>query len=156
MQPVSDQNLSPTQVIQLTRAMLSVALVDAIQPVEAALIGQFYETSRSEDMPSTAAVLANPRAHPLDPAELAGSPAEFADTLVLMCLMTAYADGRLSAEERAHVQAIASAAGLSAARFDALLAQVRDELVGALSHLPDAGSVAAVVRELAASDPAAP
>ena len=73
----------------------------------------------------------------------------FADTVVLMCLMTAYADGHLSAAEREHIQALATTLGLDEARFEAHLAQVRDDLVGALSHLPDAGSVAAVVRELA-------
>ncbi|OGB33613.1 MAG: hypothetical protein A3F78_01900 [Burkholderiales bacterium RIFCSPLOWO2_12_FULL_61_40] len=150
MPPVQDQNLSPAQVTQLTKAMLSVALVDDIQPAEAALIGQFYESSRSADMPTTAAVLADPKAHPFDAAALAGSSAEFADTVVLMCLMTAYADGSLSAAEREHIQSIATTLGVDAARFETHLAQVRDELVGALSHLPDAGSVAAVVKELEA------
>jgi tellurite resistance protein len=150
MHAMPDQNLSPEQVIQLTRAMLSVASVDDIQPAEAALIGQFYESSRNDAMPTTAAFLADPAARVFDAAALAGSTAEFADTVVLMCLMTGYADGQLSAEERSHVQAIAMALGLDAARFEAHLAQVRDDLVGAISHLPDAGSVAAVVRELSA------
>lgn len=152
MNAIKDQELSPTQVIQLTQAMLSVALVDGIHPAEAALIGQFYESSRSADMPSTAAVLARPDASPFDAAQFAGVPAAFADTVVLMCLMTAYADGHLSASERACVQTLASTMGVDAARFEAHLSQVRDELVGALSHLPDAASVAAVVRELASGD----
>ena len=132
--------------------MLSVALVDGIHPAEAALIGQFYESSRSADMPSTATVLASPDARNFDASALSGSAPEFADTAVLMCLMAAYADGRLSPAERSHVQAIATALGVKADRFDVLLAQVRDELVGAISHLPDAGSVAVVVKELAATD----
>lgn len=143
-----DQNLSPTQVIELTKAMLSVACVDDIQPAEAALIGQFYESSRRPDMLSTASFLADPQAREFDAARLIGSSAAFADTVVLMCLMTGYADGRLSAAELDYVQAIASTLGLDAERFNAHLEQVRDELVGALSHLPDAGSVAVVAREL--------
>lgn len=150
MHPIHDQNLLPAQVTALTQAMLSVALVDGIHPAEAALIGQFYESARSADMPSTAAVLARPDAHTFDPGALAGSTPEFADTVVLMCLMAAYADGHLSPAERSHVQTLATALGLDGDRFDALLAQVRDELVGALSHLPDAGSVAVVVKELEA------
>lgn len=150
MHTMPDQNLSPAQVIQLTRAMLSVAQVDSIQPAEAALIGQFFETSRSADMPTTATFLASATAQQFDAKELAGSAAPFADTVVLMCLMTAYADGNMSAGELSHVQAIATTLGLDAARFEAHLAQVRDDLVAALSHLPDAGSVAAVVHELAA------
>jgi len=87
-----------------------------------------------------------------DIATLQGSSAEFADTVVLMCLMTAYADGNLSPAERSHIQAIATTLGLDAAHFEAHLAQVRDELVGAISSLPDAGSVAVVVKELKAGD----
>lgn len=152
MHPIQDQALSPQQVTQLTQAMLSVANIDGIQPAEAALIGQFYETSRSADMPTTAALMASPEACQFNAVDLAGSPAEFADTAVLMCLMAAYADGHLSPAERTYVQTIATSLGVDAPRFEALLAQVRDELVGALSHLPDAGSVAVVVKELAAAD----
>ena len=54
MNPIQDQDLTPAQVTQLTKAMLSVAMVDGIHPAEAALIGQFYESSRSADMPTTA------------------------------------------------------------------------------------------------------
>ena len=145
-----DQDLSSTQLIQLTKAMLSVASVDDIQPAEAALIGQFYESSRRVDMPTTASFLADPVSRQFDAKDLTGSTAAFADTVVLMCLMTAHADGELSAAERSHVQSIATILGLDDARFNAHLEQVRDELVGALSHLPDAGSVAVVARELSA------
>jgi tellurite resistance protein len=145
-----DQNLSPAQVAQLTQAMLSVALVDGIHPAEAALIGQFYESSRSADMPTTATALAMD-ARAFDARSLLPCDAEFADTVVLMCLMAAYADGSLSTAERSHVQATATALGVDAARFEAHIAQVRDELVGALSHLPDTASVAAVVQKLHAA-----
>lgn len=148
MPTIQDQNLSATQVIQLTQAMLSVALVDGMHPAEAALIGQFYESSRQADMPTTAAMLSG--AHVFDTSAMAGCPPEVADTVVLMCLMTGYADGSLSADERALVQSYAAALGVDAARFEALLGQVRDELIGAISHLPDAESVANVVRELSA------
>ncbi len=149
MHTMSDQNLSPAQVNTLTRAMLSVARVDSIQPAEAALIGQFYETSRNMDMPTTATFLASSTAHEFATSELTGSTAAFADTVVLMCFMTAYADGNLSADELTHIQTIAKSLEMETTRFDAHLARVRDDLVAALSHLPDAGSVAAVVRELA-------
>ena len=105
MQAIHDQNLSSAEVVLLARAMLSVATIDGIHPSEAALIGQFYESSRSADMPPTASVLVK-------------------------------------------AQAIATATGMATARFDALLADVRDQLVGALAHLPDSGSVANVLGEL--------
>jgi tellurite resistance protein len=152
MNPMQDQDLSPAQVTQLTKAMLSVALVDGIHPAEAALIGQFYESSRTPDMPDTGTVLATPADRALDVTALKGSNPALADTVVLMCLMTAYADGQLSPAERAHIQDIATTLAVDAARFESHLAQVRDSLVGALSHLPDAGSVAKVVQELSAED----
>jgi len=69
MNPMQDQNLSSTQVIQLTKAMLSVASIEGIAPAEAALIGQFYESARSADMPATASLMASPdtRKHRLIP-----------------------------------------------------------------------------------------
>lgn len=151
MHPMSDQHLSPAQVTQLTQAMLSVALVDGIHPAEAALIGQFYESSRSADMPSTATTLAMD-ASAFDAHSLLPCAPEFADTVVLMCLMAAYADGDFSSAERAHVQALAATLGIGAARFELHIGQVRDGLVGALSHLPDTASVAAVVQKLNAAD----
>lgn len=148
MAPMQDRNLDETQLTQLTQAMISVAMVDGIQPAEAALIGRFYEASRSPAMPTVEAVMARPGNQPFNAAVLAGSTADFADTLVLMCLMTGYADGNLTPAERRQVQSFADLMGVDATRFNMHLAQVQDELVGALSHLPDAGSVAAVVREL--------
>ncbi len=146
MDAMQDQELSPTQLVLLTQAMLSVAKVDGIHPAEAALIGQFYESSRSADMQATTQVLADTAS--LDLTSLAGSPAGFADTVVRMCLMTGHADGAFTDAERIQVQSIATALGVDAQRLDAHLAQVRDDLVGALSHLPDAGSVAKVVGAL--------
>ena len=152
MTVMNDQNLSPAQVLQITRAMLLVAGVDGIQSAEAALIGQFYEASRTADMPPVQLLITESEAQPFKTTDLAGSSGEFADTLILMCLMTAYADGQLSQGERNQIQSVASALGIDSARMQAHLAQVRDELIGALSHLPDAASVAAVVGELAAID----
>jgi hypothetical protein len=63
-----------------TRAMLSVALVDGIHPAEAALIGQFYESSRTPDMPTTAAVLASPGAQTFNATALAGKALLFDGT----------------------------------------------------------------------------
>jgi uncharacterized tellurite resistance protein B-like protein len=148
MNAMTDRDLSPEQVVQLTQAMLSVAAMDGIQPAEAALIGRFYEASRNPAMPPVEAMIAGSAASRFEPASLAGSPADFADTVVLMCLMTAYADGHISPAERSHVLAIATAMGMAETRLQAHLAQVQDDLVGALAHLPDTGSVAAVMREL--------
>lgn len=141
---MQDQTLSPDQVLQLTAAMLSVAAVDGIQDAELALIRDFYEAARSDGMPPATALGTPAFSGPA----LAPSTPEFAETAVLMCLMTAYADGRLSAGEWSRVQAIAQSLGADSGKLDTLTAQVRDELSAALAGLPDAGSVAKVVAEL--------
>lgn len=148
MSVVQDRNLTPAQVMQLTQAMLSVAAIDGMHPAEAALISDFYESSRSAEMPAVTSVMSEAASAALELQTLANSDRGFADTVVLMCLMCGYADGKLSDAEHAHVQKIAMATGLDDAAFQAHLAQVRDELTGAISHLPDAGSVAAVVGKL--------
>ncbi len=148
MTTVQDQNLTPQQVTELTQAMLSVALVDGIAPAEAALIGQFYEASRTPDMPSTTRMLSTKTPPAFNAQAWAGCAPEVADTVVLMCLMTGHADGQFSAGERELAWSIAQTLGLGVARFDGLLAQVRDQLIGAISHLPDAGSIAKVVGKL--------
>lgn len=146
MQTIADISLTPTELMALTKAMLAVASVDAMVPAEAALIGQFYESSRSADMPTTLSVLSGSQA--FEPHELAGCTDDVADALILMSLMAGYADGRLSAAELALVRGFATSLKLSDDRFDALLGRVRDELIGSLSHLPDAPSVAKVLRSL--------
>ena len=62
--------------------------------------------------------------------------------------MVAYADGELSAAERAAVSKVAGNLGLAADRVEHILAQIKDFMLSHLSGLPDAGSVAVVAKEL--------
>jgi uncharacterized membrane protein YebE (DUF533 family) len=134
--------------MQLTKAMLSVALVDGLHPTESALIHQFYDSARSAEMPPADAVMEGNATQQYKVSELAGSSPEFADTLVLMCLMTGYADGNLSPAEREHINSIVAALGMTEQQLAAHLAHVQNDLIGALSHLPDSASVAKVFGEL--------
>ena len=145
---VKDQNLSPAQVTLLTKAMLSVAMRDGLHPAEAGLISNFYEGSRGDDMPTMQAMLDAVKASPLKVGELSGSAPEFAETVMLMCLMTAYADGSFSASERDYVKSLAAVLGIDEERFSGYLAQVHNELIGAVSNLPDSASVAKVFGKL--------
>ena len=139
--------LSGDQVLALAASMLSTAHVDGVHPQETALIRQFYDGAGVAGLPPFSAVEGmGPKADALL-GKVAGDTA-FAEQLVLMCFATAYADGALSDAERAHVEKIATAAGLAAPRTTELLEQVKDSLIGALSHLPDAESVAKLAREL--------
>ena len=138
---------SGDQVLALAASMLSTAHVDGVHPQEVALIRQFYEGAGVSGLPPFAEIEGmGPKAEAL--LKKVGGDTAFAEQLVLMCFATAYADGALSDAERAHVQKIATGAGLGAARVEELLEQVKDSLIGALSHLPDAASVANLAREL--------
>ena len=148
MNAVKDQNLSPAQVTLLTKAMLSVAVLDGLHPAETALISQFYDSTRSEAMPTTQAMIEAGKASPFKISELTGSTAEFAETVLLMCLMTAYADGSFGQAERDYINSIAGALGIKEEQLATHLAHVHNDLIGALSNLPDSASVAKVFGEL--------
>ena len=148
MNAVKDQNLSPAQVTLLTKAMLSVAVLDGLHPAETALIRQFYENTRSEDMPTTQAMIEARTASQFKVSDLSGGTPVFAETVLLMCLMTAYADGSFSQAERDHIQSIAGALGINEDQLATHLAHVHNDLIGSLSNLPDSASVAKVFGEL--------
>lgn len=143
-QPPSDVMPLP-QVMALVQCMLATARADGMHPKEETLICRFYEEQRQAGMLPFKQVLAATSAAPLT--TLAGD-SEFATQLLLMCWMTAYADGHLSDGERQLVLGFAQALGVSPALSDELLQQVKDSLIASLAHLPDAESVAALVKTL--------
>lgn len=134
--------LTSAQITALVQSMLSTAKVDGLHPKEEALIRGFYDEQRLADMPAFEALPATGSLAGL------GADAAFADQLVLMCLMAGYADGHLTEAERNHVAALAQQVGVTGDRLAGLLQQVKDSLLGSLSHLPDAESVAALAKEL--------
>lgn len=137
----------PAQVVALIECMLATARVDGLQPQEVDLLRGFHATQQQPGLPAFEQILnaPGPEQAPIDAVRAAPG---FADEVVRMCLVTGYADGKLSAAERQHVHTIASALGVSSERFAELHVQVQDALLGSLSHLPDAESVAALAKEL--------
>jgi hypothetical protein len=139
--------LTADQTRALTACMLAVSNVDGVHPAETALIQQFYEGSRGAGMPAFAD-LQQSYANAMSMLQQLPANDDFNDALVSMCLMTGYADGTLSDGERDTVLGFARSVGVGAPRFDELLQQVRDSLLGSLASLPDAESVAALAKEL--------
>ena len=135
------------QVLALMACMLSTAHVDGVTAQELALMKAFYEESGVAGLPPFADNEGVYGDHSRLAAESANDVA-FAEQLVLMSFMTAYADGHLSEGERAHVMAIAAKTGLSDQRASELLLHVKDTLIGSLAMLPDAESVALVAQGL--------
>jgi tellurite resistance protein len=147
MTSVQADVLTKAQVLALVDGMLSTARIDGVHPQEVTLIRKFYEEQRKPDMPAFDAVEA---ATGKDPALLSqlGADAGFAEQLVLMCLMTGYADGKLSDGEHKHVLALAQQVGVAPPRVGELLLQVKDSLIASLAHLPEPESVAALAKTL--------
>jgi hypothetical protein len=144
---VQRDSMTSLQVLVLVDSMLSTAQIDGVHPKEVDLIRTFYNEQRQPDMPDFEAVMG---AAGKDPSRIANldRDAGFAEQLVLMCLMTGYADGKLSDAERAHVLDLAKPLGVAEAKFEELLLQVKDSLIASLAHLPDAESVAALAKTL--------
>ena len=147
MNPTPGDALSRPQLIGLVECMLATAQIDGVHPKEVALIQAFYDEQRQSGMPAFDAVKAEAAKGAIDLAALRGD-AGFAEQLVLMCLMTGYADGRLSDSERQHVTGLARQLGIGEARFGELLLHVKDSLIGSLAHLPEPESVAALAKSL--------
>jgi tellurite resistance protein len=147
MSTQANDTMTPAQVTALVAAMLAVAHVDGVQPAEEQLIRTFYEESATAGMPAFDQV-GHTHAQANELLAAAGGGADFAEQLVLMCFMTAYADGHMSDGERALVLDLAKQSGVAEARAAELLQQVKDTLIGSLAHLPDAESVAALSKTL--------
>jgi tellurite resistance protein len=146
MSETNKDALSASQVQALAAAMLSVARIDGLHPAEEALIVAFYRENTGGAEPDLAkleALLKDPHTLPEQAID-----AEFAETLVRMCVMTGYADGHLSDAEWAHVQAMGAQVGLGGGRVQEIRTEVKDLLVASLSHLPVAESVAEVAKSL--------
>jgi tellurite resistance protein len=141
------ESMPRAQVIALVECMLSTAHVDGLQPKELALIRSFYDEQRKPDMPIFDAVTAA-AGKDLGLLSQVRGDAAFAEQLLLMCLMTGYADGRLSEAERSHVLGLAQQLGVAAARVGELHVQVKDSLIASLAHLPEPESVAALAKTL--------
>lgn len=141
--------MTPAQVVCATLLMLHVAHVDGPGTAEeVALIRQFYDACRSAsaDFPAFETLVAGQ-------GDANASTREFPDAghrdmLVALCVMVAYADGKLSAQERAAVGQAADSLDLTSERLEQVIAQVKDHMLAQLSRLPDAASVAVVAREL--------
>jgi len=141
--------LTPAQVIAATRLVLHIAHVDGAGTAEeVALIRQFYDACRnaSADFPAFDSIQAG-QGDDVVSARDFPDPGH-RDMIVALCLMVAYADGELSAAERAAVSKVAGNLGLAADRVEHILAQIKDFMLSHLSGLPDAGSVAVVAKEL--------
>ena len=143
---MTDVTLTPSQVVAATSAMLRIAHVDdACTAEEVELIRAFYGNDAG-GRPSYDELLRSYATRSARAADFADAGAR--ELVLATCIMVAYADGELSAPELAALHPLATDLGVDSGRFGHLLALVKDHMLASLASLPDAGSVAAVAREL--------
>lgn len=143
-----DVSLDADQTVAATQLLLRIAHVDGAKTAEeVALIRNFYDACRNgaDDWPVFDSL--GTETQNTSPAGAFRDAAQ-RDLVVATCLLVAYADGALIAEELAAVRVVATEIGMPAARVDELLALVKDYMLAQFARLPDAASVAAVAREL--------
>jgi len=141
--------LTPAQFVAATRLMLHVAHVDGAGTAEeVALIREFYDACRdaSAQFPAFDTIEAGQGADTVSVRDFPDPGHR--DMIIALCLMVAYADGELSAAERAAVSKVAGNLDLAADRVEHILAQIKDSMLAQLARLPDSGSIAVVAKEL--------
>ena len=146
---MTERPFSPAQVVAATRLVLHIARVDDAGTVEeVALIRQFYDACRTAgaDFPAFDTIKDEQGSDVISARDFPDPGHR--DMVIALCLMVAYADGELSASERAAVGKAANGLGLAAEHVERILAQIKDFMLAHLSGLPDASSVAAVAKEL--------
>jgi tellurite resistance protein len=139
--------MNESEIAALVACMLSVAHVDGMRPQEDALIRKFYADSWVDGMPAFETLQGN-GGKALDLLAALRPSADFSNRMVTMCAMTGFCDGDFTAAERAQVDRLAAATGVSAARVEELVLFVKDSLIQSLAHLPDSGGVAALAKSL--------
>ena len=132
---------SAAQIKAAALAMLEVAKADGINPAEAELIREFWSPVEGELGPFDAST-----AESFD-AKLFADGAQRLAVLDL-CLACAFSDGKYGQQEKQTIASIASRLELSDADVQNRSAEVRAAFLGALAHLPDSSSVAALARNL--------
>lgn len=133
---------SAEQIKSACFAMLEVARAHGISAAEHALIQTFWQQAE----PALGAFDAHSQER--------CATALFVDAgqqqlLLDLCLACAFADGHYSSEEKAVIADLAARLGLAESVLAERTAEVRSAFLGALAHLPDAASVAALGKQLA-------
>ena len=129
----------------IARGLIAVAKADGhIHEREAALIADFY-SSTTERLIDMAAL---ERAEPVDGAYLAATlpTAELREVFLKTAVLLAYADGNYSADESKIIVAFADALGEK--NLAHIETQVKEFMLGQLTHLQNSEAVAKVAKDL--------
>ena len=141
-------SMSMNAIIAACKTMLKVAHTDGVHSAEVELVRGFYNSSvDSGEWPSFDKLLQESSGNFHVDAQAFANEQE-REMIVALCVMTGFADGALSVAERAAVLTIAGDLNITPSRLADITEFVKDHMLAQLSHLPDAGSVAKVAKEL--------
>jgi tellurite resistance protein len=149
-------DVSALQAEAIARGLYAVAAVDGVHERELALIAEFHNTAASGDAGDSSSLAASvasfARITPLEPEALAplldGVPLR--ELFIKAALLLAWADGGVSAAERAKIGAFGKALAVSPETQAKLEAQVKDYLLRPLAHLANVEAASAVAKKLGA------
>jgi hypothetical protein len=141
--------VSALQAEAFARGLYAVALVDGVHERELALISDFYRAAVSEGAPVSSAASLE-RSGPLGPSDLAqhlvGEPIRA--LFVRAAYLLAWADGKVTDDERVTIAEYAAALGLPDDKRRAAEDAVKDFLVRPLAGLANVAAASAVVKKL--------
>jgi uncharacterized membrane protein YebE (DUF533 family) len=142
--------VSATQAEAIARGLYAVALVDGLHERELALISDFYGAATDDGRPEQAGAAALARLGPLDPPALAAllTGVPHRELFLKTAYLLAWADGGVSAGERASIDAFAGALDLAADTRQRLEAEVKDYLLRPFASLANVEGAAAVAKKL--------
>jgi uncharacterized membrane protein YebE (DUF533 family) len=142
--------LSGTAAESIARGLYAVALVDGLHERELALIADFFGDTVEGGRPEHVGAAALARLGPLDPAALAAvlSPGPARELFLKTAYLLAWADGQVSAGERATIDAFAGALELGADVRKRLEAEVKDYLLQPFASLINVEGAAAIAKKL--------
>jgi uncharacterized membrane protein YebE (DUF533 family) len=142
-----ETDITPDQADAISHGLITVAKADGVlHEREAALIADFYGATM--DRPVNMAELE--RAAPVDGAFLAAKlPGdELRELFLKTAILLSYADGNYSAPESKLIAAFARALAVDDARLAGLETQVKEFMLGQLTHIKNAEAVAEVAKSL--------
>lgn len=132
----------------LVRGMYSVARCDGVHATELVLLREFYESCRRDvdGLASFEEVIAVP----LDEANAADilDTEELRDLFYKSCVLLSFADGQLSAGERAELERLADVVGLAPERRALLTEAARSYLLQQIAHIQNVDALREVLQEL--------
>jgi tellurite resistance protein len=145
-------DVNALQAEALARGLYAVAMVDGVHERELALIGEVYQAALAEGSDAHAPLQSLDRAGPLTPKELAPllTTAPLRELFLKTALLLAWADGKVSAGERAKIGEFAKALEIADESQKRLDAEVKDYLLRPFAGLANVEAAAAVAKKLGA------